>query len=278
MRKKTEKIIAILLALVSIIGVFPNVKANAEDGSIESRQWGEVVCPGIQVCYGCSSTKCDVYSVQQYNVFYTYDECKTIVANGSKISIWTGYASLVYGIKPIAATWLALYSMSVSDNLQMFRNAVAKETGIELRSEYVISKSSYSLNQYMKGTLAYKNKDGWNLIENKWYYYENGYIVRGWKSVSGEWYYLDPLSGVMKTGWQYIDNAWYYLWEGGSMAKGWVESSGAWYYLDRTYGYMRTGWQSIDNCWYYFYSSGAMATNTVIDGWKIGANGVATKL
>lgn len=120
---------------------------------------------------------------------------------------------------------------------------------------------------------------GWRDMGGSWYYFNsNGIMQTGWQEINGAWYYLDPTYGYMKTGWQSIGGAWYYFWDGGSMAKGWVQVSGTWYYLDTTYGYMRTGWQQISGTWYYFYSSGAMATNTVIDGWKIDSNGVATKL
>lgn len=34
------------------------------------------------------------------------------------------------------------------------------------------------------------------------------------------------------------------------------------------------GWKQIDGKWYYFYSDGKMASNTTINGYKIGANGV----
>lgn len=81
----------------------------------------------------------------------------------------------------------------------------------------------------------------------------------------------------MKTGWQQINGAWYYFWGGGSMATRWLEDNGYWYYLDATHGYMKTSWQQIDGKWYYFYSSGKMAVSTVIDGYRIGSDGVANR-
>lgn len=102
-------------------------------------------------------------------------------------------------------------------------------------------------------------KSAWRYAGDAWYYLKSdGVMAKGWQQISGTWYYLDPTYGYMRKDWQKID--------------------GTWYYLDPTYGYMRTGWQQISGTWYYFYSSGAMAANTVIDGWKIDSNGVATKL
>ena len=49
------------------------------------------------------------------------------------------------------------------------------------------------------------------------------------------------------------------------------------YYLNSS-GAMKTGWLNLKGTWYYMYSSGKMATNTIIDGWKIGSNGVATPI
>ena len=56
------------------------------------------------------------------------------------------------------------------------------------------------------------------------------------------------------------------------MVKGWVERPDGWYYTNNE-GIMQTGWQTINGKKYYFYSSGLMATNTVINGYKIGADG-----
>lgn len=42
--------------------------------------------------------------------------------------------------------------------------------------------------------------------------------------------------------------------------------------------YKNSGWSYENGIWYYFYESGSMATNTIIDGWKIDGNGVATPI
>lgn len=122
---------------------------------------------------------------------------------------------------------------------------------------------------------------GWQQISGKWYFFETsrGIMQSDWLKLNGKWYYLDPINGDMKTDWQSINGKWYFFYKSGSMATGWIQPDSYWYYLDPENGDMKTGWQSIGGKWYYFYSpSGRMATNTVIDGWKIDSNGVATPL
>ena len=133
---------------------------------------------------------------------------------------------------------------------------------------------------------------GWLQLNNKWYYfYESGSMAKGWVERPDGWYYTNN-EGIMQTGWINISgktyyltstgkmhsgwlqqgSEWYFFYESGSMVKGWVERPDGWYYTNNE-GIMQTGWQTINGKKYYFYSSGLMATNTVINGYKIGADG-----
>ncbi|WML58313.1 L,D-transpeptidase family protein [Neobacillus sp. PS2-9] len=155
-------------------------------------------------------------------------------------------------------------------------------------------------------------KTGWVLTNGKWYYLDkSGAMKTGWVYTGGKWYYLDS-SGAMKTGWlqeknnrYYLSNSgamvtgwlkdgavWYYLQNSGAMRTGWMLDKGKWYYLE-TSGAMKTGWleingskyflnsdgvmgigwKEIEGKWYYFNTSGSMAANTVINGYKLGADG-----
>ena len=116
-------------------------------------------------------------------------------------------------------------------------------------------------------------KNGWQSVNNHWYYYTNSKKVTGWKAVNNVWYYFDS-SGVMKTGWQKVNGVWYYFNPSGAMQKGWQKIDGAWYYFS-TSGAMKTGWLDYAGQKYYLQSSGAMATNTTVDGYAINAAGVA---
>lgn len=146
-----KKIIAILLTVSTILGltIVPNPQvAHAE--------WGEVTCPGIETCYGCSGFNCDVYSVQTMDQTFTREECAEIANRASAISDWSSYVSIVGGFKfPIPSAFLALYGMSVSKNYKMFEYAAAQGKGLRISCEYVISRTSYSLNRYRKGTYSF---------------------------------------------------------------------------------------------------------------------------
>ena len=61
------------------------------------------------------------------------------------------------------------------------------------------------------------------------------------------------------------------------MATGWYKVYSKWYYSNSN-GVMQTGWLNDNGTWYYLNSSGEMVTNTIIDGWKIDSNGIATPL
>ncbi len=127
-------------------------------------------------------------------------------------------------------------------------------------------------------------KNGWEKVDEKWYFYVEDVAQTGWVKDGAKWYFMDE-SGVMQTGWikdnnkwyylnshmmtgwQQIDGLWYYLnahmitgWlnDGGqwyfldsAMKTGWVEDNGKWYYLDSA---MKTGWQFIDGKWWYLNS------------------------
>ncbi len=128
---------------------------------------------------------------------------------------------------------------------------------------------TYSLNGWILEDGKYyfyengKMVKGWIKSGSSWYYMdtETGVMVTGWKNAGGKWYYFTG-SGAMVTGWQKIGGTWYFFESSGAMATGWKESGGKWYYFTGS-GAMVTGWQKIGGTWYYFESSGAMAT-----GWK----------
>ena len=135
---------------------------------------------------------------------------------------------------------------------------------------------------------------GWLKDSGKWYYLQgDGSMVTGFKLIDGSKYFLD-VSGAMRTGWFEISGQWYYFNTGGNMLTGWIKPNGSWYYLHsngvmakgllnldgNTYylksnGSMATGWISDGGNTYYFNpGSGLMAKDTVINGWKIDADGI----
>ncbi|WP_270942823.1 D-alanyl-D-alanine carboxypeptidase family protein [Romboutsia lituseburensis] len=118
---------------------------------------------------------------------------------------------------------------------------------------------------------------GWKKISGQWYYFNaDGDMVTDWKKISDKWYYFNT-DGDMQIGWKRLSNKWYYFNVDGDMETGWKKISNEWYYFNAD-GDMITGWKKISNEWYYFNTNGDMVANTVIDGWEIDSNGVATEI
>lgn len=135
--------------------------------------------------------------------------------------------------------------------------------------------------QFINGLWYYMDsrgvmKTGWvNPSGNNWFFLsENGDMRTGWVQPRPlDWYYLDG-SGYMQRGWAFVNGRWYYLGADGKMQRGWLQLGGKWYYLGQNpEGAMMQGWVQISGVWYYFYGDGTMAVDTVIDGWRVGANG-----
>jgi len=94
----------------------------------------------------------------------------------------------------------------------------------------------------------------------------------GWiQNTDGIWNY-NKVEGIKAIGWLYDINQWYYLNSSGIMQIGWIKENNNWYYLSES-GAMKTGWLSDNGKWYYFNTLGEMLHDTIIDGYKLGANG-----
>ncbi|WP_297429767.1 GH25 family lysozyme [Clostridium sp.] len=122
-------------------------------------------------------------------------------------------------------------------------------------------------------------KDGWELINGKWYMFDSeGWMIYDWKKDGNSWYYMgNNDDGAMKTGWVLLDSKWYYFNENGAMQTGWQEINNEWYYLDHS-GAMQTGWIHDDGKDYCLYSSGQMIHDCNMYGYNFDEHGVATKL
>ncbi|MBA8969044.1 glucan-binding YG repeat protein [Clostridium butyricum] len=57
------------------------------------------------------------------------------------------------------------------------------------------------------------------------------------------------------------------------MVTGWIKDNNKWYYLNESGDMQYSGWKKINGKWYYFYNNGEMASNTVINGYKVNADG-----
>ena len=141
----------------------------------------------------------------------------------------------------------------------------------------LISSSIYTINVNAE-TLNSKIQVS-NLNLSNSYNIKNENLIKsskeGWINTNGIWYFYK--NGIMQTGWLNDNGIWYYLNENGSMSTGWYKVDSNWYYSNSS-GVMQTGWLNDNGTWYYLNSSGEMVTNTIIDGWKIDSNGIATPL
>lgn len=141
----------------------------------------------------------------------------------------------------------------------------------------LISSSIYTINVNAE-TLNSKIQVS-NLNLSNSYNIKNENLIKsskeGWINTNGIWYFYK--NGIMQTGWLNDNGIWYYLNDNGSMATGWYKVDSNWYYSNSN-GVMQTGWLNDNGTWYYLNSSGEMVTNTIIDGWKIDSNGIATPL
>lgn len=114
----------------------------------------------------------------------------------------------------------------------------------------------------------------WNNKAGKWLYVKDMNVVSGWfKDTDSTWYHMNN-DGVMQKGWyKDTDTKWYYLESSGAMKTGWYkDTDGKWYHLNNS-GAMDKGWlKDSDGKWYYLNDDGSMAKDTIIGGYKVGAD------
>ena len=109
---------------------------------------------------------------------------------------------------------------------------------------------------------------GWQVIDNKLYYFKNNGIMQtGSQTIFGATYNFDDNTGALidsnsyesGSNWILIDNKYYYLNDDKTVAIGWKRIGSRYYYFNDN-GIMLTGWQVINNKLYYFKSNGIMQT------------------
>lgn len=114
---------------------------------------------------------------------------------------------------------------------------------VKVKDKYGNERRTYTLN-VIRGdasTTSNQNSSSVSQMKNSWYT----------DRATSKTYYYDE-NGNKATGWKYINYNWYLFDSNGVMLKGWQQ----------------VGWN-----WYYMYDSGVMASSTVIDGYRVGADG-----
>ncbi len=214
-------------------------------------------------------------------------------------SSYDGYETPAYGWKKVGGKWYCFYSYPNSDE--------------EESTEYFpgdmitgwVGESPYRYYLQSDGSL----KTGWVKQDKDWYYLDpqtRQYRTGWFTDTDGRRYYLSPKTGKMHTDWIWDKGKWYYCgWDGsvcrdgwypvtpassggviqlgnwngfryfradGTMATGWVMLNHAWHYFKEDGGPYH-GWLLWGNQWYYI-RQGTMLTNTTVDGFYVGNNGV----
>lgn len=89
-----------------------------------------------------------------------------------------------------------------------------------------------------KWTYSDSKPSSWQLIDGKWYYFDDmNRTVTGVFALGDKMYYLDTLSAAMlENQWlQDGDDWWYYGADGAAVKNSWVSYNGKWYYLGDDY-------------------------------------------
>lgn len=90
------------------------------------------------------------------------------------------------------------------------------------------------------------------------------------------YYYFQAGGTAVTSGFASLEEATYYFGEDGRAARNaFVAVDGNLYYLNEDYQVAADGWFCVDGQFYYAAETGALATNTVVDGYKLNADGKA---
>lgn len=103
-----------------------------------------------------------------------------------------------------------------------------------------------------------------------------------WQRDNKGWWIKNSDGSYPRNEWKLVNNSWYFFDSQGYMFTGWLNSNGSWYYMNTdegsNNGKMVTGWRAVSGKWYYLStatdgSGGKMLLNTIIDGYRLGADG-----
>ena len=111
---------------------------------------------------------------------------------------------------------------------------------------------------------------GWKLIDNQWYYSDDGNMEYCGKV--GNNYVLYGKMAINCV----IDGKYYYDYNG-EIQKGWIQYNSSWLYADPVTGELvKDKWVNVDGNWYYFSHIYMMQCNSFVDGAynKFDSNGV----
>lgn len=121
---------------------------------------------------------------------------------------------------------------------------------------------------YDSNGCAIQAKEGWNAIDDQWFYVKNGLSV---KDIEIDGYYINQYGLTCNGLKPVVTGSYNILLKQGMLARNsWVESNGYWYHGDENGRVMKNQW--FEN--YYFDNNGHMVTNTWIDNHYVAEDGM----
>ncbi len=171
----------------------------------------------------------------------------------------------------------AAVSEDVNGNVWALNNGkIYKFDGSDFQVVYTVDRSFDTLEVYNSDNLiAWKDgDDGYATVSKATTTPVDPTPVtnKGWVNTASGWTFYNTDGTQVKGKWVQDGSTWYYLKADGTMATGWIQDGSTWYYL-QSWGGMQTGWLNANGTWYYLNGSGAMLSNTIVDGYKLGASG-----
>ena len=202
----------------------------------------------------------------------------TCTQTGEKKIVYSDNSEETVEIPMKEHEWELVKTVPATKTAEGSKTSVCKvggETRIEvlpkLTASWVKDENGYRY-LYSDGSFT---KNGWELIEDKWYYFtDSGYRMTGWLKLGNTSYFFEDDGVMAAKSWKKIDGKWYYFNDQGAMVTNkWELIDDKWYAFDNT-GVMKS------NTWvgdYYVNASGAMVTNAWVGNYYVGSDGAYVK-
>lgn len=231
-------------------GIISNIiKASSKSGWVKNSNGSYLYSKGGKFLTGYQQVGSDYYYFS--SGIMTSDD----IINGygyfdgsGKLSKANGWVQMKYNANVwyYLADGTPLYGSRYIGGKWYYFNNLANTGMYQADGEY------YQYNGPSGGRTKVTFKDGWNKIDGKYYYAQNGSPVRGEFLKIGSRYYYFASNGVMSSGDVFTSDGYgyYYLKANGTfLTDSWKEINGHWYYFDAT-GKARTGFWVIDGTEY----------------------------
>lgn len=153
----------------------------------------------------------------------------------------------------------AVTEIAVEETTAPDVSETAEMTTVSVNIDTIVSTDITEEPEITEPTPSEEYADGWNLKDDRWFYYIDGVPASGLTEIDGETYLFAP-NGALKTGWQTVNSIrTYFDYETHKPVYGWISYMGNTYYNDEQYGKL-IGMHEIDGKTYIFKDTGIMQT------------------